>query len=321
VNRFGKMFAVTIFGESHGPKIGAVIDGCPPGIPITTEDMLADLARRKSGARGTTTRHENDIPTILSGVFNGKTTGTPLCITFDNNDTDATPYEEIKDTPRPGHADLTALQKYQGYNDYRGGGHSSGRLTAPIVAAGTIAKKILGDITIKATIITPDIEKAVDNAIATNDSIGAIIQCQIKNIPPGLGEPFFDSIESLISHAIFAIPGIKGIEFGAGFSATTMPGSEYNDTIINTAGKTSTNHSGGINGGITNGNDIIFRVAVRPTATISQKQNTVNLNTGKPTTITHQGRHDTCFALRTPVIIEAMAAITIADFKCQGLCP
>ncbi|BBB32529.1 chorismate synthase [Thermotomaculum hydrothermale] len=323
MNSFGQIFRVTITGESHGKSIGVVIDGCPPGIPLKVEDFFNDLKRRKPGKAGTTKRIEDDFPLIESGVFNGYTTGSPILIRIENRDTRPKHYDDIKDLARPSHADFVAYKKYKGFNDYRGGGHFSGRITVGIVAAGVIAKKIVSPIEIKADIYSiggkKQYEDLVKEVAAQGDSIGGIIECVCKNVPVGLGEPFFDSVESVISHLVFSIPGIKGIEFGAGFRCTEMRGSEFNDIIVDKSGKTQTNNSGGINGGITNGNDIVFRVAVRPTATIFKPQETINLKTGEKDRILPKGRHDSCIALRMPVIVEAMTAIALADLKLLSL--
>jgi len=319
MNTFGRIFKINIFGESHGKGVGINIDGCPPGINLCEEDLLADLSRRKAGAKGTTPRIEGDLPKILSGVFNGKTTGAPICILFENTNTKSKDYSNLLINPRPGHADFVAQKKYQGYQDYTGGGHFSGRITLGIVSAGVIAKKIIDECTVKANILeiggSDNFDLAIQNAISKKDSIGGLIECTIKNTPIAWGEPFFDSIESNISHIIFSIPAIKGIEFGAGFAAANMTGSEHNDNIISADGTTQTNNAGGINGGISNGNDIIFRVAVKPTSSISKAQETINLEENKVQELIIKGRHDTCIALRVPVIIEAAAAIALADFK------
>ncbi|MGN6569761.1 MAG: chorismate synthase, partial [Flavipsychrobacter sp.] len=240
MNSFGRLFRVTIFGESHGPMVGITIDGCPAGIDLRIDDFTADLERRKAGASGTTPRKEDDIPKIISGVFNDKTTGAPITIIFENNNTKSADYEAIRNTPRPGHADFVLHKKFHGYNDYRGGGHSSGRLTVALVAAGVIARKILNNIEITATLTeaggSTDIEAAIKKAVEEQDSIGGIVSCSVKHLPLGIGEPFFDSVESAISHAIFAVPAIKGIEFGSGFKAAKMTGSEHNDAIIDAEG-------------------------------------------------------------------------------------
>lgn len=322
MNSFGRLFRVSIYGESHGQEIGILIDGCPPGLNLTNNDFETDLLRRKSGAKGTTTRLESDTPFIKSGVFNDKTTGAPLLIAFENKNINSRDYDYLKNTPRPGHADFTAAKKYDGFNDYRGGGHFSGRLTLGLVAAGVIAKKIIEPIKVTAILVEAggdtNIDRAVNNALEAKDSIGGIIQCEVLNVPIGLGEPFFDSVESLLSHMMFAIPAVKGIEFGDGFGAARMKGSECNDQIINANGKTDTNHAGGINGGITNGNPLLFRVAVKPTPSISLPQRTVNLQTGEPVDLEIQGRHDTCIALRVPVVVECASAIVLADLMMQN---
>jgi chorismate synthase len=322
MNRFGKLYSISIFGESHGNLVGVVIDGCPPGIPLSVEDFAADLARRKSGAKGTTPRIEADAPKLMSGVFNGFTTGAPLTVTFENTNTRSGDYSDFKDVPRPGHADFVAAHKFKGFEDYRGGGHFSARITLGLVAAGVVAKKIIGDININAKLIEAggmaDIEKAIDLAVAENDSIGGIIECTATNLPIGLGEPYFDSVESMISHIIFAVPATKAIEFGSGFAAARMKGSEHNDAITDKSGKTKTNYAAGVNGGITNGNDIVFRVAIKPTSSTSKTQQTLNFKTGEVSDFVVKGRHDTCVALRAPVIIEAATAIVLADLTLQS---
>ena len=317
MNSFGRVFRVTIFGESHGPTVGVVVDGCPPGILLNLDDFEPDLARRRSGARGTTPRVEPDKPEIISGLFEGRTTGSPLSILFRNTNTRSKDYSLFKRVPRPGHADFVAYKKFNSFNDYRGGGHFSGRLTLGLVAAGVVAKKVISSVDIRANLIEAGgmtaIEKALDRAEKEQDSIGGIVECRVVNLPVGLGEPFFDPVESVISHLIFAIPAIKGIEFGSGFEASRMRGSEHNDPIVDTNGHTKTNNAGGINGGLTNGNELIFRVAVKPTSSISKKQHTMNLETGKMTDLEVKGRHDLCIALRVPVVVEAVTAIALTD--------
>jgi len=318
MNTFGRIFRISIFGESHGPMIGITIDGCPHGIPLKVEDFTSDIERRKPRADGTTTRHEDDTPEIISGWFNGYTTGAPLTIVFRNSDIRSTDYIDIRNHPRPGHADFVARQKFGGFNDYRGGGHFSGRLTLALVAAGVIAKKILPKISINALVIeaggSADISKAVKEAMEKEDSIGGIVECRAGYIAVGFGEPFFDSVESMISHLAFSIPSIKGIEFGSGFSSTKMYGSQHNDLIVDETGKTSSFNAGGVTGGLTNGNELVFRVAVKPTSSIAQSQKTFNLSTGQLEELKVQGRHDTCIALRVPVVLEAITAIVLADF-------
>ncbi|TVR40213.1 MAG: chorismate synthase [Bacteroidia bacterium] len=319
MNSFGRIFRVHIFGESHGSTIGITIDGCPPGIALSPADFIADLERRKPGAKGTTPRKEDDRPEVVSGCHNGYTTGAPLTILFHNKNVRSKDYADLKDTPRPGHADFVASQRFMGYNDPRGGGHFSGRLTVALVAAGVVAKKILIPVNITAALIEAggmtDIQDAVSKALEEGDSIGGLVECRAENIPVGWGEPFFDSAESVISHLAFAVPAIKGIEFGSGFRAATMRGSEHNDPIVDSSGKTATNHAGGITGGLTNGNALIFRVAVKPTSSISKKQTSLNIQTNKMATLEVAGRHDACIALRVPVVIEAITAMALADLK------
>src|SRR6056297_1204627 len=317
MNTFGSNLRVSMYGESHGKQVGVLIDGCPAGLPITGDDFTHDLMRRKSGTKGTTPRIEEDKPEIVSGVFNGKTTGAPLLIAFENKNMKSEDYQQLQNFPRPGHADFTAKFKYGRYNDYRGGGHSSGRLTLGLVAAGVIAKKLIHPLSINAHLIEAggekNIENAIDNAIKKNDSIGGIVECKAKQVPVGLGEPFFNAVESLISHIVFAIPAVKGIEFGAGFNAAKMFGSEHNDDLIDNSGKTATNFAGGINGGITNGNSLVFRVAVKPTSSISKPQHTINLESGRTEKLEVKGSHDACIELRVPVVVEAATALVLAD--------
>ncbi len=323
MNGFGNLFNVNIFGESHGPSVGITIDGCPAGITLLASDFITDIERRKGGIQpGTTPRKEDDTPIFLSGIFNDKTTGAPLTIIFENNNTRSTDYVKQRDVPRPGHADLTASQKFGGFEDFRGGGHFSGRLTVCIVAAGVVAKKILSssslsNISVSASLLEvggeKDIEKGIEKAMQIGDSVGGIVECIAKNIPVGLGEPFYDSVESLLSHAVFAIPAVKGIEFGAGFAAAKMLGSQHNDAIQNKDGLTLTNNSGGISGGITNGNEIVFRIAVKPTSSTPKPQQTFNKTTDEIETFSVKGRHDLCIALRVPVVLEAVTAMTLVD--------
>jgi len=326
MNSFGRLFRVSILGESHGELVGVLIDGCPAGLVLTEAEFFPDLERRKSGEKGTTARREPDVPLIRTGVMNGTTTGAPVLISFKNTDVDPGAYEHIRYLPRPGHADLAAFRKYGGFNDHRGGGHFSGRLTAGLVAAGVIAKKLIEPARVEAEVIevggSRDIDRTIDDAVSGKDSVGGIVACRVTGLPVGLGEPFFDSVESLISHGVFSIPAVKGIEFGAGFAGSAMRGSDYNDVIIDPEGRTRTNNAGGINGGLTNGNDIIFRVAVRPTSSIPQPQSTIDLRSGKSATLSIEGRHDACIALRMPVIIEAVTATVLADlmFVHKSLC-
>ncbi len=317
MNSFGRVFRVSIFGESHGVQVGALIDGCPAGISLSEEDLKKDFKRRKAGGRGTTPRIEPDLPRIVSGVYQGKTTGAPITVVFENTNTKSEDYSNLVKQPRPGHADFTGHRKYGGYNDPRGGGHFSGRITLGIVAAGIIAKKIIAPLEVEATLLEAggkkDYRDVVESALETGDSIGGLIECRCYRVPVGLGEPFFDSAESIISHMIFAVPATRGIEFGTGFEAACMKGSEHNDPILDNEGTTRTNHAGGINGGITNGNPIIFRVPIKPTSSIGLEQDTFDFTKGAVTTLEVEGRHDACIALRIPVVIECATAIALAD--------
>jgi chorismate synthase len=317
MNSFGTIFRTTLFGESHGTTIGVVLDGVPSGISLCVEDFEKDITRRKPGAKGTTPRIESDLPILSSGVFNGKTTGAPLTILFENKNTISKDYEGLRKTPRPGHADFVATKKFGGFEDYRGGGHFSGRLTVLLVAAGVVAKKVLSTIKVEAELVEAggekDIEKGLEKALKLQDSIGGIIECNVSGLPIGLGEPFFDSLESLIAHAVFSVPAVKGIDFGAGFSAAKMLGSEHNDAIINMEGTTKTNHAGGIVGGISNGNELTFRAVIKPTSSTPKIQQSINLETEKVQDFAVKGRHDLCIALRAPVVIEAVTAFVIAD--------
>ena len=356
MNTFGRKFRVSIFGESHGELIGVTLDGVPAGLSISEEDFEQDILRRKSGAKGTTPRIEADQPIIVSGVFAGHSTGAPLTIVFKNTNTHSSDYSLFSAMPRPGHADLTAALKWDDCQDPRGGGHFSGRLTLPVVAAGVVAKKILADVTmldetpcneVTAKIVelggidlvdistsldmtenssdmteenldmtegqlSREWQNAIDEAIKEGDSLGAVIECTVPQIDPGYGEPFWDSVESNLAHAIFAIPGVRGIEFGDGFRAAAMKGSEHNDPI-GTDGRPTKNGAGGVNGGITNGAPIVFRTAFKPTSSIRKAQQTYNFEKQEMDTLEVPGRHDVCFALRAPVVVEAMTAIVLAD--------
>ena len=367
MNTFGRKFRVSIFGESHGELIGVVLDGVPAGLELSAEDFTQDILRRKSGAKGTTPRIEADAPRIVSGVYEGVTTGAPLTIVFENTNTKSGDYSLFAAMPRPGHADLTAALKWDDCQDPRGGGHFSGRLTLPVVAAGVVAKKILQDATmldetpfagVNAHIVElggiprkanglsnngqagaelasespeqknagclyqesvgslsqmpEEWQAAIDAAIKEGDSLGAVVECTVPEIDPGYGEPFWDSVEATIAHAVFSIPGVRGLEFGDGFAAAAMKGSEHNDPI-GPDGRPTKNGAGGVNGGITNGAPISFRVAFKPTSSIRKPQQTFNFVTGQMDTLEVPGRHDVCFALRTPVVVEAMTAIVLAD--------
>jgi chorismate synthase len=318
LNSFGRIFRIHIFGESHGDCAGVTIDGCPAGLYLSPDDFAADIDRRKGGIqKGTTPRQEEDVPIFKSGFFNGITTGAPLTILFENNNVRSADYDKLRDIPRPGHADFVAHEKFGGYEDYRGSGHFSGRLTVALVAAGVVAKKLMNHVKIEAKIQSiageTDTGKGLQKAIDAKDSVGGIIECHVSGLPAGLGEPFFDSVESLISHIIFSIPAVRGIEFGTGFAAANMFGSEHNDALLDPKGTTQTNHAGGVVGGITNGNELIFRIAIKPTSSTPKPQESFNRSTGKVEPFSVKGRHDLCIALRVPVIVEAVTAIVIAD--------
>ena len=330
MNSFGRIFRISIFGESHGESVGIVMDGCPAGLSLNVEDFLPDLERRKGGTqKGTTPRQEEDLPIFKSGIFNNTTTGAPVTILFENKNIRSADYERQRDVPRPGHADFVAKAKAGGFEDYRGSGHFSGRLTVALVAAGVIAKKLMnlipgpspqaekGGVFVASKILEiggeTDLDKGLQKAIDNKDSIGGIIECRVNGLPVGLGEPFFDSVESLLGHIVFAIPAVRGIEFGTGFAAAKMFGSRHNDAIENMNGKTTTNHAGGVVGGLTNGNELVFRIAIKPTSSTPKEQTTLNWETEKVETVSVKGRHDLCIALRVPVILEAVTAIVLAD--------
>ena len=327
MNSFGRIFRVSIFGESHGESVGVNIDGVPAGLPLSVDDFLPDIERRKGGTqKGTTPRQESDLPIFKSGIFNNKTTGAPITILFENNNTRSTDYAKQRAVPRPGHADFVASKKWGGYEDYRGGGHFSGRLTVCLVAIGVIAKKLLAQVPlstrgeglgVRATILEiggeTDLDKGLQKAVDQKDSIGGIVECRVSGLPIGLGEPFFDSVESLLAHAVFAIPAVRGIEFGSGFVAAKMFGVQHNDAIEDASGKTKTNHAGGIVGGITNGNELVFRIAIKPTSSTPKQQQTFNWETNNIESFSVKGRHDLCIALRVPVVLEAVTAMVLTD--------
>ena len=319
MNSFGRIFRVSVFGESHGPAVGVTLDGVKPGLLLSPEDFEPDMARRRGGGAGATPRVEADEPQFLSGIFEGCTTGAPLTLIFPNNNVRSADYEALRASPRPGHADFVLHQKWNGFNDPRGGGHSSGRLTAALVAAGVVAKKMLTGISIKAMLTEAGgdthIEAAIQKAIAEGDSIGGIVSCTVLGLPAGIGEPFWDSLESLLAHALFAIPAIKGVEFGSGFGAAKMRGLEHNDAITAADGTTETNFAGGINGGISNGNALEFRVAVKPTSSTPKMQETWNRDLGQVAPLQIKGRHDLCIALRVPVVVEAVTAVVLTDMQ------
>jgi len=326
MNTFGHLFRVHIFGESHGACVGITIDGCPAGLPLQESDFLEDTERRKGGVqKGTTPRKEDDLPIFKSGIFKGFTTGAPITILFENNNTRSEDYDKHREVPRPGHADFTAHAKYGGFEDYRGGGHFSGRLTVCLVAAGVIAKKLLAKtnaIKVHSTILEiggeTDLDKGLQVAIDAKDSIGGIVDCTASNLPIGLGEHFFDSVESMLAHAVFSIPAVRGIEFGTGFAAAKMFGVNHNDAILDASGKTSTNHAGGIVGGITNGNDLYFKIAIKPTASTPKEQQSWNWESNIVEPFSVKGRHDLCIALRVPVVLEAVTSMVLVDLMLRA---
>lgn len=320
MNHFGRLFQVSIFGESHGDAVGIVVDGVKPGIPLKEEDFTSDLQRRKSGGLGTTPRIEADQVLIESGVFNGYTTGAPILLRFTNNNTRSKDYTNLVNQPRPSHADYTAHVKYNGYNDYRGGGHFSGRITLGLVSAGVIAKKMLKGVSFETKISNlcgetnpQKFQDILVDAVKNKDSVGGIIDIKATGVMQGLGEPYFDSLESTISHIMFSIGGVKGIEFGLGFDGVGLKGSQFNDQIIDEDGKTNTNNAGGICGGISNGNPIEVKVFVKPTASIGVPQETYNFREKKVSSLVIEGRHDAAIILRAMVVCEAALAIALCD--------
>ncbi len=348
-NTIGSSVAVTLFGESHGPSIGVVIDGLAPGIPVDEAFVAKMLARRRPAGAISTARQETDPFVIESGVFEGYTTGTPVCIRIPNEDTRSKDYSQTRYLARPSHADYTANEKYHGFEDYRGGGHFSGRLTAALVAAGAlvmpalekkgicvgthirrcagIADRAFDDVQKDISALKEmefgvldnaageQMQKAILQAKADCDSVGGVLETAITGLPAGVGEPWFDTVESVLSHMLFAVPAVKGVEFGAGFALADMTGRHANDPFCMEDGKvcTKTNNAGGINGGITNGMPVVFRCAVRPTPTISQAQETVNMETKENTVLTAKGRHDPCIVHRARVVIDCVTALTVCD--------
>ena len=348
-NTFGNHISVTLFGESHGEAIGALLDGMAPGVPVDEEYIAKKLAFRRPVGAISTSRVEPDRFSIVSGVYNGKTNGAPLCILIPNENTNSGDYEALKKTPRPGHADYTAFLKYHGFADPRGGGHFSGRLTAPLVALGAIAQSALaskgiligthikslygiedrpfGDLSADIQAledrrfavldeeIGEEMKKAILDAANEGDSVGGVLESAVTGLPAGLGEPWFDSVESMLSHALFSIPGVKGVEFGDGFSMAKKRGSQTNDAFTVIDGKivTKTNHNGGINGGITNGMPLVFSCAVKPTPSIFKEQETVDLETMTDTTLTLSGRHDPAIVHRARAVVDALTALCLCD--------
>lgn len=350
---WGNNIKVSIFGESHGNAIGINIDGLPSGFEINMDKILLEMERRAPGKNQlSTSRKEADLPEILSGFFEGRTTGTPLCAIIRNSDTRSKDYAKTKDFMRPGHADFTGYERYSGFNDYRGGGHFSGRITAPLVFAGAICKQILEEKGIfigahissikeiqdenfnstniskedllelrnkELPLINTSLEEKMKHTIMQakydGDSVGGTIECAVVGIKPGVGNPFFDSVESTLAHLMFSVPAVKGIEFGKGFDMTKLFGSEANDEYYYDGDlvKTKTNNNGGILGGISNGMPIVFKVAIKPTASILKEQNTIDIKNKKDVKFRIEGRHDPCIVQRAVPVIEAVTAIGILD--------
>ena len=320
-NSFGNNFKIEIYGGSHTESLGVIISGVPAGIPLTEADFEADLSRRRSGAKGTTPRKEGDVPHIVSGVADGVTTGEKLEVVFYNENTRSGDYDRLRNHPRPSHADLTARHKYGDGFDLRGGGIFSGRMTLLLVAAGVVAKKVAqAEYTSRIVELggctdSTKFDEVVAAAQRDGDSVGVVIECTVTGAGRDLGEPFFDSVESIAAHLLFSVPAVKGVEFGSGFAGVTLRGSERNDRIVDAEGRTATNHEGGINGGITNGNPIVVRVAIKPTPSIAQPQDTFNFISQSVEPLTIGGRHDACIVLRASVVIEAVMAIALAELK------
>ena len=321
-NSFGNRFKIEIYGGSHTESLGVVISGVPEGIALTEADFEADLNRRRTGAKGTTPRREGDVPHIVSGVADGRTTGEKLEIVFYNENTRSGDYDRLRLHPRPSHADLTARHKYGEEFDLRGGGIFSGRMTLLLVAAGVVAKKVTAAARYTSRIVelggccdSAEFDAVVAAAQRDGDSVGGVIECCIEGAGRDLGEPFFDSVESVAAHLLFSVPAVKGVEFGSGFAGVRLRGSERNDRIIDSNGTTATNHEGGINGGITNGNPIVVRVAIKPTPSIARPQDTFNFATQSVEPLTIGGRHDACIVLRAAVVVEAVMAIVLAELS------
>ena len=323
-NTIGNSLTVTLFGESHGKAIGAVLDGMPSGIKVDEEYIASQLTRRRPKDALSTPRQEKDEFSILSGVFEGRTTGTPICITIPNADTHSSDYGEMQYKMRPSHADYTANCRYNGFQDYRGGGHFSGRITAAIVAAGALVLPALNKkgiyvstnvLSIAGETVEEKRNEKILAAKSEGDSVGGVLETAITGVPAGVGEPWFDTVEGMLSHAIFSIPAVKGIEFGLGFNFADKKGSEANDQMYvdGDSVKCYTNNNGGVMGGITNGMPIVFRTVIKPTPTISKEQKTVDISTMQNTTISARGRHDPCIVHRASVVVESVAALVIAD--------
>lgn len=324
-NSFGEILRTTIFGASHAEEVGVSMEGVPSGISLGADVFTSDLDRRRPALRGETPRREEDMPIVEGLDADGVTTGGIVRISFKNRNTRSGDYSKFVEHPRPSHADLVQRKKYgEGY-DISGGGMSSGRMTVALVSAGVVAKQVLGDVVFSTHLIevggcrdTKQFESIIANALADGDSVGGVVECRVQGVDCGLGEPFFDSVESVVSHLLFSVPGVKGVAFGDGFDSASKRGSERNDMIVDGSGRTLTNNEGGINGGISNGNDIVVRVAVKPTPSISKPQNTYNFATGCVEPLVVGGRHDACIARRAMVVVEAMVALALADLKLRA---
>lgn len=320
MNTYGTLFRVSIYGESHGKAIGVLIDGIPAGIKLNLNHIKEDLDKRRPGGKGTTTRIEGDDFSILSGYFNGYTTGTPLHVMIENQNTRSEDYENLKKHPRPGHADFVGEVKYKGFQDYRGGGHFSGRLTAAIVVAGAIAKQMI-PFQISSKIVQlgnetdhTKFDQLIDKLQQEKDSIGGIIEIKATNMMVGLGEPFFYKLDAEIAKMMFSIPAVKGVEIGDGFHGVHLKGSEFNDAMIDASGKTKTNHSGGVSGGISNGNDLVINVMMKPASSIGKVQQTFDFIQNDVKELEVRGRHDSVIIKRAGIVLESALAISLADF-------
>jgi chorismate synthase len=319
MNTWGTLFKVTLYGESHQPSIGVVVEGIPYGLTIDEERMRQALKKRNPDLIGTTSRKEADRFTIDSGIYEGKTTGSPIHMSIPNENIQSSDYQHLKNQPRPGHADYVASIKYGQLNDPRGGGRFSGRLTAPLVMAGTLAQMMLPYtfshrlVQVGSLVDMSQIDTYLQSIKDQGDSVGGIIEITVTGIPVGLGEPMFGKVESLIGQLLFSIPAVKGVSFGTGFEGIQLLGSQFNDRIIDERGTTDTNHSGGISGGITNGNPLVIRVFIKPTSSIQKVQETFNKEADAVTSLLIGGRHDVCIARRAGIVCESMVAIALAD--------
>ena len=323
-NSFGNRLKITIFGASHAAEVGVLVEGVPAGVVLSEDAFVVDLERRRPKRCGETPRHEADVPRIEGLDAESRTTGETLCIVFSNSNIRSRDYDHLRHQPRPSHADLVQLRKYGEECDIAGGGMASGRMTVALVAAGVVAKALLQGVEFETRLIEvggvcdeAKFDDIISRAAADGDSVGGVVECRIRGIREPLGEPFFDSVESVMAHLLFSIPAVKGVEFGDGFASARKRGSERNDMIVSELGATHTNNEGGINGGIANGNDIVVRVAIKPTPSIAKQQMTFDFDRGEVSPLVIGGRHDACIARRAAVVVEAMAAVAIADLKLQ----